>query len=155
MFDKAMKKSIEPYLQEGEELLNVMIVQGKGMTKALLAGGAIGATAIGAMRDRKGKAEGGGGAIELSSKMGLAITSRRLLVFKAGGAVTLSAKEMLSGVPLADVDSVDVGKGVLTKPVTLTVSGESFQVEAPKAANTKEFVAAFERAKAGSAAHAL
>jgi hypothetical protein len=155
MFDKAMKKSIEPYLQDGEELRNVMIVQGKGMTKALLAGGAIGAAAIGARRDRKGQAaEGGGGAIELSSKMGLAITSQRLLVFKAGGAMTLSAKEMLSGVPLADVDSIDVGKGMLTKPVTLTVSGESFQVEAPKAANTKEFVAAFEQAKAASAAHA-
>jgi hypothetical protein len=151
MFDKAMKKSIEPYLQPGEELVNVMIVQGKGMTKALVGGGAIGAAAIGAMRDRKGKAEPSGGAIELSSKMGLAITSTRLLVFKAGGAVTLSAKEMLSGVPLGDVDSVEVGKGMLTKPITLTVGGEAFQVEAPKAANTKEFVAAFEEAKAASA----
>jgi hypothetical protein len=118
------------------------------MTKALVAGGAIGAAAIGAMRDRKGKAEPSGGAIELSSKMGLAITSSRLLVFKAGGAMTLSAKEMLSAVPLADVDSVEVGKGVLTKPVTLTVNGEAFQVEAPKASNTKEFVAAFEQARA-------
>ena len=72
--------------------------------------------------------------------MGLAITSQRLLVFKAGGAMTLSAKELLSAVPLADVDSVEVGKGMLTKPITLTVRGEPFQVEAPKAANTKEFV---------------
>jgi hypothetical protein len=148
MFDKAMKKSIEPYMQPGEELLNVMIVQGKGMTKALAAGGVIGAAAIGAMRDRKGKAEPAGGAIELSSKMGLAITSSRLLVFKAGGAMTLSAKQMLSGVPLTVVDSIEVGKGMLTKPITLTVSGEAFQVEAPKAANTKEFMAAFEQAKA-------
>ena len=79
--------------------------------------------------------------------MGLAITSQRLLVFKAGGAMTLSAKEMLSAVPLGDVDSVEVGKGMLTKPITLTVRGETFQVEAPKAANTKEFVAAYEQAK--------
>ena len=56
MFDKAMKKSIEPYMESGEELLNVMIVQGKGMTKALVGGGAIGAAAVGALRDRKGKA---------------------------------------------------------------------------------------------------
>ena len=74
-------------------------------------------------------------------------TSRRLLVFKAGGSMTLSAKELLSAVPLADVDSVEVGKGMLTKPITLTVRGEAFQVEAPKAANTKEFVAAYERAQ--------
>ena len=86
--------------------------------------------------------------IDLASKMGLAITSRRLLVFKADGSMTLSAKELLSAVPLADVDSVEVGKGMLTKPITLTVRGEAFQVEAPKAANTKEFVAAYERARA-------
>ena len=153
MFDKAMKKSIEPYMESGEELLNVMIVQGKGMTKALVGGGAIGAAAVGALRDRKGKDEpAAAGAIELSSKMGLAITSRRLLVFKAGGAMTLSAKELLSAVPIADVDAIDVGKGMMTKPITLTVRGETFQVEAPKAANTKEFVAAYERARGAVAA---
>jgi hypothetical protein len=153
MFDKAMKKSIEPYMGMDEELLNVMIVQGKGMAKAFVAGGAIGAAAIGAMRDRKNKADdSGGGTIELSSKMGLAITSQRLLIFKAGGAMTLSAKEMLSAVPIAEVDSIEIGKGVLTKPVTITVNGESFQVEAPKAANTKDFVAAFESAKGAVAA---
>jgi hypothetical protein len=79
--------------------------------------------------------------------MGLAITSQRLLIFKAGGAMTLSAKELLSGVPLSEVDSIEVGKAVLTKPVTITVNGESFQVEAAKAVNTKDFVAAFESAK--------
>ena len=43
--------------------------------------------------------------------MGLAITSRRLLVFKAGGSMTLSAKELLSAVALADVDSVRSARG--------------------------------------------
>jgi hypothetical protein len=149
MFDKAMKKSVEPYMGSDEQLLNVIIVQNKGMAKAFVAGGAIGAAAIGAMRDRKAKASEGGGEIELSSKMGLAITSERLLIFKAGGAMTLSAKEMLSAVPLAEVDSIEIGKGVLTKPITITVNGQSFQVEAPKAANTKDFTAAFESAKGG------
>jgi hypothetical protein len=153
MFDKAMKKSVEPYLEPGEELLNVVIVQGKGMTKALLAGGAIGASVIGARRDRKA-GESAGGGVELASKMGIAITARRLLIFKAGGAMTLSAKELLSAVPIADVDSIEVGKAVMTKPVTITVRGESFQVEAPKAVNTKDFVSAFEQAKAGSAVSA-
>ena len=57
MFDKAMKKSIEPYMEPGEELLNVMIVQGKGMTKALVAGGAIGAAR---RRDARPQGEGRG-----------------------------------------------------------------------------------------------
>jgi hypothetical protein len=154
MFDKAMKKSIEPYLEPGEDLLNVIIVQGKGMTKALLAGGAIGAAAIGARRDRKSAADASGGGVELSSKMGIAITPRRLLIFKAGGAMALSAKELLSDVPIADVDSIEVGKAVMTKPVTITVRGDAFQVEAAKAVNTKDFVSAFEQAKAGSAVSA-
>ena len=111
MFDKAMKKSIEPYMEPGEELLNVTIVQGKGMTKALLAGGAIGQAVVGAKTDKRFQAEEKAeGAIELSSKMGIGITSQRLLLFKAGGAMTLSAKELLSAVPIADVDSIEVGK---------------------------------------------
>ncbi len=116
-----MKRSIEPHLQPGEELLEVLAVQSpRGPAPAV---------------------------IELASRMGLAITSQRLLVFKAGGSMTLSAKELLSAVPMAEVDSVAVGRGMLTKPITLTVRGEAFQVEAPKAANTKEFVAAYERAR--------
>jgi hypothetical protein len=152
MFDKAMKKSIEEYLQPGEQALGVLIVQGKGMTKTLLAGGALGAAAIGARRDKKAREKGPDeSGIELSSKMGLAVTSQRLLIFKAGGAMTLKAKEILSAVPIADVDSIEVGKGVMTKPITITVRGEAFVVEAPKAANTKEFTGAFADAKAGGA----
>jgi hypothetical protein len=155
MFDKAMRKSIESYLEPGEELLNVSIVQGKGMMKMLVGGGAIGAAALGAHRDRKSREAAantdGDGTIELSSKMGIAITSRRLLIFKAGGAVALSAKELLTQVPIAEVDSVLVGKGALTKPITFTVRGESFSVEAPKATNTDKVVRAFEQAKGGVA----
>jgi len=41
MFDKAMKKSVEAYVGEGEEIRSVIIVQGKGMAKAFIAGGVI------------------------------------------------------------------------------------------------------------------
>jgi hypothetical protein len=155
MFDKAMKKSIEPHLEPGEDLLNVTIVQGKGMTRALVGGGVVGQAAVGALRDRKAREaqpEGGnGGGVQLANKMGLAITPRRLLIFKAGGSMALKAKELITDVPIAEVDSIDVGKGALSKPVTLTVRGESFQVEAPKAVNTDKLVEAFQQAKAGSA----
>jgi hypothetical protein len=156
LLDKAMKKSMGPHLEPGEELLNVTIVLGKGMMRALVAGGAVGAAAVGALRDRKAPNSEDGNAgdaagVELSSKMGLAITPRRVLIFKAGGAVTVKAQELLSDIPIADVDSIEVGKGALTKPVTFTVRGESFRVEAPKAANTDKLVSAFEQAKGGSA----
>ena len=45
------------------------------------------------------------------------ITSDRLLLTRAGGSMTLKAKELLTEVPIADVDSLEVGKGTLGKPV--------------------------------------
>jgi hypothetical protein len=68
--------------------------------------------------------------------------------------MTLSAKELLTAVPIADVDSIEVSKGVVTKPIVLSIRGESFQVEAPRAANTDKLVAAFQQAKAGATAAA-
>jgi hypothetical protein len=75
------------------------------------------------------------------------VTTRRLIILKAGGAMTLSAKELLTAVPIGDVDRIEVGKAVMTKPVTLTVRGESFHVEAPRAANTDKLLEAFAQAK--------
>jgi hypothetical protein len=150
MFDKAMTKSVGAYLEPGEELLNATIVQGKGLGKVALAGGVFGAMAVASSRDRKA-AKGAGSAdpdeVRLSSKMGIAVTTRRLLVFKAGGSMTLSAKELLSALPIGDVDAMEVGKGVVTKPVTITVRGQAFHVEAPRAANTDKLLAAFAQAK--------
>jgi hypothetical protein len=152
VLDKAMRKSIESYLQPGEEVLSHMIVQGKGMTGWLAGGGIAGAAVVGAMRDRQDSARGAADDssdvdVKLSSKMGLAITSQRLLVFKAGGAVTLKAKELLTQVPIGEVDSIEVGKGAITKPLTLTIRGERFQVEAPKASNPNKLVSALQQAK--------
>jgi hypothetical protein len=155
MFDKAMTKSIQAYLQPGEELLNATIVQGKGLAKMFIAGGVVGATAAAARRDRKAgneAADAPEGTIQLSSKMGIGVTTQRLLLFKAGGAMTLSAKELLSAVPIGDVDSVEVGKGMVTKPITVTIRGESFQVEAARAVNTDNLVSAVEQAKASQRA---
>lgn len=145
-----MEKSVRPYLQPGEELLNVTLVQGKGLAKVFMAGGVVGAMAAGARRDRK--AAEAGGDVQMSSKMGLALTDRRLLLFRAAGAMTLKAQELLTEVPVAELDNVEVGKGVVTKPVTLTIRGETFHVETPRAANTDRLLDAFAVAKAGIAA---
>jgi hypothetical protein len=147
MCDTAMRKSIEPYLQPGEEMLSLTIVQGKGMTRNMVLGGAVGAAVAGARRDAK-SANGEGGDVQLSSKMGLAITPQRLLIFKAGGAVALKAKELITDLPIGEVDSIELGKAAMTKPVILTVRGNQYTVEAPKLTNTDDIVAAFKKAKA-------
>jgi hypothetical protein len=154
MFEKGMEKSIKGYLEPGEELLAANIVQGKGLGKVALAGGVFAAMAVASSRDKKAAANGSADEVQLSSKMGLAVTTRRLLIFKAGGSMTLSAKELLTAIPISEVNAIDVGKGVVTKPVTITVRGESFQVEAPRAANTDKLLEAFAQAKASSAAAA-
>jgi hypothetical protein len=145
MFEKAMIKSVGAYLQPGEELLNATIVQGKGLGKVALAGGVFASMAVANSRDKKGH---GDGDVKLSSKMGIAITTRRLLIFKAGGSMTLSAKELLTEIPIADVDSIEIGRGVVTKPITVRVRGQEFQLEAPRAAKTDQLLSAFAQAKA-------
>jgi hypothetical protein len=147
VLDKAFRKSVEPYLEPGEELLSLTLVQGKGTMKAIIGGGAIGAAAVGAIKDRKGREAAAEGGIPLSSKMGLALTPRRLLIFKGGGAVLLKAKELLTEFPIGEVESIALGKGAITKPILITAGGQSFQVEAPKAANTDKLMEAFRRAK--------
>ena len=146
-----MRKSMEEYLRPGEELLHVAIVQAKGMIGMAVAGGALGQAAMGKRRDRQSaeQAEAGGG-LRTASKMGLAITSDRLLLARAGGAMTLKAKELLSEVPIAEVDSLEVGKGTIGKPLTITLRGESTELVLPKASSTDKLVNAFQQAKAGS-----
>jgi len=154
VFDKAVRKSVEPHLESGEELLSALVVQGKGMTKWLVAGVA-GQAVAGAVRDRAGRGGADAGdepAIATASKMALVITSRRLLLFKAGGAVTVKAQELLTALPIEEVEGLVAGKAAMTKPLTITARGQQVEVEAPKAANTGKVVEAFERARALSRA---
>jgi hypothetical protein len=118
------------------------------MTKAMLAGGVVGASVVGSRKDKKATASEGG--VQLASKMGLAVTNRRLLIFKAGGAMTLKAQELITAIPISEVDSIEVGKGVMSKPITVTVRGEQHVVEAPKAAKTSDLTDAFAQAKPGA-----
>jgi hypothetical protein len=145
-----MRKSMEEYLRPGEELLHVSIVQAKGMIGSAIAGGALGQAAMGKRRDREAAEQAEAGGLRTASRMGLAITSDRLLIARAGGAMTLKAKELLSEVPSAEVESLEVAKGTIAKPVPITIRGESIEVVAPKATNTDKLVNAFQQAKAGS-----
>jgi hypothetical protein len=100
------------------------------MIGSAVAGGALGQAAMGKRRDRQSAERADAGGVRTASKMGLAITSDRLLLARAGGAMTLKAKELLSEVPIAE--------------------GESIEVVAPKASNTDNLVNAFQQAKTGS-----
>jgi len=156
MVFNSFKKRIDPYLAPGEELLSVTPVQGAGMMKGYFLAGEVGVAIKGARRDkaaRESEASGAneGGVTLASTNMTLAITSRRLLIFKFGKGRGANPKYLLTDLPIGEVDSIQVGSssGKLTKPVTLTVGGEVFQLEARKAVNGATLTSSFDQAKSG------
>ena len=153
MFEKGLRKSIEPYLEPGEEPLTLIFAQAKGTGAAMFSRAVMGnATAMSAesrsQQQHAAASEAAGSVdVKLDKKMAVAITSRRLLIFKAGGAMTVKAQQLLTANPVADVDAIEIGKATLTKPITITVRGASFTIETPKAAPADDLRKALAQAK--------
>lgn len=160
MFDKtiynSLKKRVDPYLEPGEELLNVTMVEASGAMHGYLVGGEIGVSLRGAARDRKRSdadaSNGTDSGVNLASaNMTLAVTSRRLLIFKFGSGRSANPKDLLTNVPIGEVDSIEVGGSRLaTKPLRLTVRGQSFELEVRRAVNTDILISAFEQARSST-----
>ena len=92
MFAAALGKSILPHLAPGEQLHGAVMAQAAGSDRQLLAR-ALGGAAAGAAADRRtedahgaASAAAASAGLRLDRRMVLAITSRRLLIFKLGGA---------------------------------------------------------------------
>lgn len=115
----------------------------------------------GASRERKAaKTEVGNvsesGVKLASTNMTLAITSGRLLIFKFGSGRSAKPEFPLTNVPIGDVDSIQVGDSrLMTRPVTVTVQGESFELEVRRAVNTDTLINAFAQVKSGTPGIAL
>ena len=88
--------------------------------------------------------------MELDRRMVLAITSRRLLVFRMGGAFTPRAKELLGERSVRDVAAIAVSAGVTTKTVTLHVAGTAIGVETARAQPAEILPQALQRAHAAA-----
>jgi hypothetical protein len=79
------------------------------------------------------------------------LTNKRLLTVQTGEALGMgvggAVKDVLSAVPITDVDSIKVKRLLLGYVVTLTVRGSEFKLEANAAAGAKPMAEALERAK--------
>jgi hypothetical protein len=135
-----------------EEILGAAWGKPRGATTAAAGGllaGEIGARWAG--KQRKG-AEAAG--IALGSPGAIAITATSLVTMQvkvsAMGAIK-EVSEVLSVVPLADVDALEVKRMGLTGVMEITAGGSSFKVEG-KPGDMKELAEVFERAKAKLAA---
>jgi hypothetical protein len=131
-----------------EQILAAAWGQPRGSMTAAAGGGLI-ASEIGARwagKHRKGADQAG---IRIGSPGAVAITPTSLVTMSvkvsAMGAVK-EVTEVLSVVPLGEVESLEVKRMGLTGVMEITARGSSFKLEG-KAGDMKEVAAAFERAK--------
>ncbi len=132
-----------------EELLGAAFAKPRGAMTAAVGGGLItdevGARLTG--RQHKGADTAG---IKLGNPGAVAVTRTSLVTMQVGvsmGGQIKEIKELLSTVPLADVDSVEVKRMGLAGVMEITAGGASFKLEG-KVNDMREFAAAFDRAKA-------
>lgn len=132
-----------------EELLGAAFAKPRGATTAAVGGGLI-TNEIGARRaGKQGKGADTAG-IKLGNPGAVAVTRTSLVTMQVGVSMSGQIKEIkdvLSTVPLADVDSVEVKRMGLAGVMEITAGGASFKLEG-KVNDMREFAAAFDRAKA-------
>jgi hypothetical protein len=133
-----------------EEILGAAFAKPRGATTAGVGGvipGEIGARLTG--KQHKGADAVG---IELGNPGAVAVTPTNLLTMAVkvsfGGQIK-EVTEVLSRVPLTDVDSVEVKRMGMAGVMEITAAGSSFKLEG-KVNDMGELAAQFERAKAGT-----
>jgi len=150
--EKKVKEEMGRFLEQGEEVRAVLIARPRGWTQTTAGGRTLGVgNAIGRHEQQKARAGAEEAGIQLASPGALVLTQKRLLTVQTGQALGLGAggsvKEVLSAVPVSDVDSIKVKRLLLGYVITLTVRGSEFKLEANAAAGAKPMAEAFERAK--------
>jgi hypothetical protein len=154
-YEEKLKEGAKPYLQPGEEILAAFICQPRGQLQARSAGPNLIATTVvrqlGARRLREAHASAEQAGLVVSAPMVLAVTQRRLLTLKIsipmmgrGGEV----RELLSAVPLTEVDSIEVRRFGLNRRISVVVRGVAVLLEG--AIGASELLDAFNAARAAS-----
>lgn len=134
-----------------EEILAAAFAKPRGATTAGVGGGVI-ATEIGARRAGKQHEGAAAAGIELGNPGAVAVTATSLLTLAVKVSLMGQIKEVtevLSTVPLAHVEALDVQRMGLAGVLEITVGGSTFKLEG-KAGDLKEFAEAFERARAAA-----
>ena len=154
---KQEQKIIEgaaPFLSPGEQALVAVVAQPKGTTKGIAGTGALGAVAGSALGggERKAAHESAAAAeFVLGTPCALVLTDQRLLSLKIGAPIGMGlggkVKDLLSAVPVAEVEGVDVKKVALRQNITLRVRGQVIEMEANAAASGNDLAAHLQRLK--------
>jgi hypothetical protein len=146
---------VRPLLEPGEEPLVALIAQPKGTTKGNVGRSVLGAGggSMGAGERRGAEQAAAGAELVLSAPCALVLTPQRLLSVKIGAPIGMGlggkVKEVLSAVPVSEVDGIDVRKIAMRQNITLRTRGQTIELEANAAASGAEMAEALRSLKGG------
>lgn len=131
-----------------EPLLAAAFAKPRGATTASAAGGV--AREVGAQWSGKHSKGAAAAGIEVGNPGAIAVTATSLLTMAVGvslGGKIKEVKQVLSAVPLAEVDSLEVKRFGLAGVMEIEIGGSSFKLEG-KVDDMRRLAEAFERAQA-------
>jgi len=147
--EKKFEEGVQPYLESGEEVLASCIAQAKGFTRMMVSGLQLGGREVGQSSAAADSSE-----VLVENPMALVLTSQRLLTVKISAPIGLgmggNVKELLTPIPLSEVDSIAVKKIALRQNITLTIRGVEIPLETNAKANARGLADEFARLKAAS-----
>ncbi len=145
--EEKVKEGARQFLEDGEEIAAAVVARPRGWTQQHA-----GSMMLGGSQQAKAQAGAEDAGIRLASPMAVVVTDRRLLTLELGAVVGMGAggavKELLSSVPIAEVDSVELKRLLVGKIIKLQIRGSEFKLEVNGAADAKGLVEAVDRAKA-------
>ncbi len=148
-YEDKIKEQAESYLQPSERVLAAFIAQPRGANMARAGG--LAPSAIGGRKVKEARSAAEAGGLQLARPMALALTDRRLVVLKISPPIAMGkgadVKELVSAVPLGDVDSIEIKRLLVGKVVVVTVGGVPIKLEAGAGANAKGLAEEFARAR--------
>ena len=140
-------KGAEQFLEPGEEVRVALVAAARGHTQAVA-----GSMNLGAHQQGRAGAAAGEAGLQIASPMGVALTNRRLLTLRIGTPIGLgiggAVKDLLSAVPLSEVEAIEVKRLALGFTIALTVRGSTFKLEANAASGAPALAEVFDQVRA-------
>jgi hypothetical protein len=144
--EKKIEEGAGRFLDGGEKVLAAIVARPRGWTQA-----AAGSARRGFAHQGRNPAAAGQAELGLASPMALAITQRRLITFRIGSPIGFgiggAVKELVSAVPLAAVDSIEVRRLLLGQVLTVNVRGRAITLEANPLAGCRALAETLERVR--------
>jgi hypothetical protein len=147
--EQKIVEGVGPMLEAGEQALAAVVAQPKGTTKGNVGRAALSSTAgshMGGSERRAANEAAANAQLVLQAPCAVVLTNRRLLTVKISAPIGLGlggkVKEIMSGVPVTEVEGVDVKKVALRQNITLRTRGQVIELEANAAASGEELAGA-------------